>query len=180
MKLVYSKVAHMMFQGLTEQMMTWLSPRGHSSAGVATLTSRSITTNKLYDSISDDGLFMSEIRTWGHTLLLICQGLELKLLMGNYEPYTFDMIVQVNLLKLLIEDSGYFIYDIAFLAVTDTYFLINWLDDSDPDLYDVVSAKLVVPPEEVEILDVIAGTVCRVSYSGQYFKAEVLDKGTCM
>ena len=44
-------------------------------------------------------------------------------------------------------------------------------------MYDVVSAKDVVPPEEVDILDVVPGTVCRASYSGQYYKARIIECG---
>ena len=32
-------------------------------------------------------------------------------------------------------------------------------------------SKSVVPPEDTNILEVSAGTVCRVAYSGQYYKA---------
>lgn len=48
--------------------------------------------------------------------------------------------------------------------IIDTFFLINWLDESDPDLHDVVSAKSVVPPEDVETLDVTGGMICRVFF----------------
>ena len=64
--------------------------------------------------------------------------------------------------------------------IIDTFFLINWLDESDPDLHDVVSAKSVVPPEDVETLDVTEGMICRVFFSGQYFKAKIVDKGMCI
>ena len=48
--------------------------------------------------------------------------------------------------------------------IIDTFFLINWLDESDPDLHDVVSAKSVVPPEDVETLDVTEGMICSVFF----------------
>ena len=59
----------------------------------------------------------------------------------------------------------------------DTYFLINWIDEDEDDLYDVVSTKSVVPPEGTNILNVIAGSVCRVAYSGQYYRAKVINLG---
>lgn len=63
----------------------------------------------------------------------------------------------------------------------DTYFLINWLDDPDgDDLYDMVNSKLVVPPEGTDILDVAPSSVCRVAYSGQFYKAKVLQTGVCV
>lgn len=52
---------------------------------------------------------------------------------------------------------------------------MNWLDDID--LYDVVPSKLVVPPEDTNILEVSPGTVCRVAYSGQFYKARVIECG---
>lgn len=78
----------------------------------------------------------------------------------------------------------YHMYDILkcplLTYVVDTFFLINWLDEEDPNLYDVVAAKLVVPPEEVNILDVTPEMVCRVSYSGEFYKAQVIDRGIRM
>ena len=63
----------------------------------------------------------------------------------------------------------------------DTYFLNNWLDDPDgDDLYDVVNSKLVVPPEGTDILDVAPSSICRVAYSGQFYKAKVLQTGVCL
>ena len=60
----------------------------------------------------------------------------------------------------------------------DTYFLINWLDDPEgDDLYDVVNSKLVVPPDDVDILGVTPGTICKVAYGGSYYKAKVLQIG---
>ena len=45
-------------------------------------------------------------------------------------------------------------------------------------MYDVVSAKTVVPPEDSGILDVTTGMICRVSYTdGCYYKAKIVDKG---
>ena len=49
----------------------------------------------------------------------------------------------------------------------DTYFLVNWLDDPEgDDLYDVVNSKVVVPPDDLDILGVTPGTICEVAYSG--------------
>lgn len=59
----------------------------------------------------------------------------------------------------------------------DTFFLINWLDEVEDDLYDVVPSKNIVPPEDMEILDVAPGTICRAAYSGQFYKAKIVDRG---
>ena len=57
------------------------------------------------------------------------------------------------------------------------FFFVNWLEDEQKDLCDVVPSKSVVPPENINIADVNPGTVCRVAYSGQFYKAKVLQCG---
>ena len=45
-------------------------------------------------------------------------------------------------------------------------------------MYDVVSSKSVVPPEGCSsALDIDPGSVVRVAFSGEYYRAEVLEKG---
>ncbi len=41
----------------------------------------------------------------------------------------------------------------------------------------MVPSKDIIPPEGVDVLDVNAGYVCRVSYSGRFYKAKVIDRG---
>lgn len=36
----------------------------------------------------------------------------------------------------------------------DTYFLVNWLEEEEDDLYDVMSSKCVVPPDDHSILEI--------------------------
>ena len=43
-------------------------------------------------------------------------------------------------------------------------------------MHDVVSAKAVVPPEDLSIMDVVCTNV-RVLYDSQYYKAQVVDCG---
>ena len=64
--------------------------------------------------------------------------------------------------------------------IPDTYFLINWLDEEEDDLFDVVSAKSVVPPEGTDILSLMPYTVCRVGYEGQFYRAQVIERGKNM
>lgn len=52
---------------------------------------------------------------------------------------------------------------------------MNWLDDDG--LYDVVPSKFVVPPEDTSIFEVGPGTICRVAYCGQFYKARVIECG---
>ena len=61
--------------------------------------------------------------------------------------------------------------------IAENYFLINWLDDADPLLYDVVASKAVVPPDSMSIFDVTPGTICKVFFDSQYYKAKVVETG---
>lgn len=49
--------------------------------------------------------------------------------------------------------------------------------DENDDMYDVVSSKAVVPPEGSSILDVVTNTVCRVAFSGEFFRATIVQRG---
>ena len=60
-------------------------------------------------------------------------------------------------------------------CISDIYFLINWI--KEPDLFDVVHSKSVVPPDDMNILDIIPGVVCKVAYSGQFYQAKVIAVG---
>ena len=64
-----------------------------------------------------------------------------------------------------------------FPFVTDSYFLINWIDDADPSLYDVVASKAVVPPDNMSIFDVTPGIICRVFFNSQYYRAKIIESG---
>ena len=64
-----------------------------------------------------------------------------------------------------------------YCVLVDIFFLVNWLEDEENDLYDVVPSKSVVPPENTNIIDVKPGSVCRVAYSGQFYKAKVIQCG---
>ena len=35
-----------------------------------------------------------------------------------------------------------------------------------------------VPPENKNILDITAGTICRVAYSGEFYRAKIIECGT--
>ena len=52
---------------------------------------------------------------------------------------------------------------------------MQWCDESTK--CDVVNSKFVVPPEDVDILEVKAEMVCRVACDGGYHKAKVLEVG---
>ena len=62
------------------------------------------------------------------------------------------------------------------LSFIDRYFLVNWQDE-DGTLHDIVPSKLVVPPDDLTILDVKPGMVCRVSHNGQFYSAKIVRCG---
>lgn len=55
---------------------------------------------------------------------------------------------------------------------------MNWLDreDTDDDLRDV-SARDIVPPKDVSLVDIEVGNECDVLYEGRLYKARVLAIG---
>lgn len=59
----------------------------------------------------------------------------------------------------------------------DRYFLVNWLEEDDRNLYDVVHSKAIVPPKEFDILDIRVESICRVSFDGKFYKARVMGYG---
>ena len=64
----------------------------------------------------------------------------------------------------------------GYYIITDMYLLIKWVEEDE--MYDVVSSKSVVPPEGCSsALDIDPGSVVRVAFSGEYYRAEVLEKG---
>ena len=64
--------------------------------------------------------------------------------------------------------------------IPDTYFLINWLDEEEDNLFDVVSVESVVSPEGTDILSLIPYTVYRVGYAGQFYWSQVIEHGKNM
>ena len=52
----------------------------------------------------------------------------------------------------ILPSTDFVCFTIVTMLPLDTYFLINWLDDPEDDIYDVVNSKLVVPPDDVDIL----------------------------
>lgn len=62
------------------------------------------------------------------------------------------------------------------LYCLEIFFLVKWLEEDE--LYDVVPSKSVVPPEDTNILEMIPGMICKVAYSGQFYKAKVIECGS--
>ena len=69
------------------------------------------------------------------------------------------------------------VYIVSFRGRVDTYYLIKWLEE-DEDLYDVIAAKDVVPPEDCDILDVTPGMICRIMFNSKFYAAKVVTSGS--
>ena len=55
------------------------------------------------------------------------------------------------------------------------YFLIKWLDkEVTDDLRDVVTARDIVSPKDVSLVDIEVNHECEVLYEGRLYKALVL------
>ena len=57
---------------------------------------------------------------------------------------------------------------------------MKWLDredTDDDDLRDVVSARDIVPPKDVSLMDMEVNSECDVLYEGRLYKARVLAIG---
>ena len=59
---------------------------------------------------------------------------------------------------------------------TDRYFLIQRLD-SEPTMYDTVSARDITHPEGVHVLDLKPGDGCQASYEHRHYRVKVIAAG---
>ena len=86
------------------------------------------------------------------------------------------MLILIHDHRLLLVSCSPQSISYSYSSFTDCYFLINWQDE-DGTLHDIVPSKLVVPPEDLTILDVNPGMVCRVSHNGQFYPAKIIERG---
>lgn len=60
---------------------------------------------------------------------------------------------------------------------SERYFLIKWLDSSEPDLYDTVPARDVTPPEGIDVLDLKPGDYCQACYDHRHYRVKIMASG---
>ena len=60
---------------------------------------------------------------------------------------------------------------------TDLYFLIQWTEDADEELFDAVPARDITAPNGKDVLDLIAGDECQASFANTLFPARVVAVG---
>ena len=49
--------------------------------------------------------------------------------------------------------------------------------NEDDDMHDVVPSNKVVPLDDTPIMDVVCGTIVKVLFDSQYYKAQIVDHG---
>ncbi|CAI8020861.1 hypothetical protein GBAR_LOCUS12436 [Geodia barretti] len=60
---------------------------------------------------------------------------------------------------------------------TDLYFLIEWTEDADEELFDAVPARDITVPSGKDVLDLIAGDECQASFANTLYPARVVAVG---
>lgn len=95
----------------------------------------------------------------------------------QHAPTIMAPMFEIDLLMNFSASRARKISEMMSSFLLDTYFCVNWLEKGEEDCFDVVPSKDIIPPEGVDVLDVNAGYVCRVSYSGRFYKAKVIDRG---
>jgi hypothetical protein len=61
--------------------------------------------------------------------------------------------------------------------VKDLYFLIQWTEDADEELFDAVPARDITAPSGKDVLDLIAGDECQASFANTLYPARVVAVG---
>lgn len=64
----------------------------------------------------------------------------------------------------------------SFILETERYLLIQWIDSEDA-MFDTVSARVITPPEGVDVLDLKCGDFCQASYEHRHYKVKVMAAG---
>ena len=59
---------------------------------------------------------------------------------------------------------------------TERYLLIQWIDSEDA-MFDTVPARVITPPEGVDVLDLKCGDFCQASYEHRHYKVKVMAAG---
>ena len=61
-------------------------------------------------------------------------------------------------------------------AFADLLFVVQWIEEHDT-VYDVIQAKNIIPPDDLDILDVKPEVLCRTSYEGRFYKVKIVARG---
>ena len=59
----------------------------------------------------------------------------------------------------------------------DLYFLIQWMEDDEGELFDVVPARDITPATGKDILDLVPDDDCQASYANTLYPARVVAVG---
>ena len=59
----------------------------------------------------------------------------------------------------------------------DLFFVVLWSQEEE-QMYDVIHAKDIIPPPEVDVLDVKEETECRAKFQTKIFDVIIIARGT--
>ena len=62
------------------------------------------------------------------------------------------------------------------ISETERYLLIEWMDGEDA-MFDTVPARVVTPPEGVDVLDLKCGDFCQACYERRHYRVKVVAAG---
>lgn len=65
------------------------------------------------------------------------------------------------------------------ISPTDLYFLIQWLEEEEGILYDVMPARDIVPEEGQDAFSLRPGDECKACFANKQYPARVLATGKC-
>ena len=54
---------------------------------------------------------------------------------------------------------------------------MNWSDEAEDDLYDVVVARDIVPPDGRDVLEIQPGDCCKSVFMGRTYDVKVIEVG---
>ena len=63
------------------------------------------------------------------------------------------------------------------VSPADLYFLIQWLEDDENDLFHAVPGRDITPAEDGDVLSLVPGQECRASFGNQLYPARVVAVG---
>ena len=64
-----------------------------------------------------------------------------------------------------------------YIFLVELHFLIQWLEDEDEPLYDVVPARDIRVPEGSEVVNLAPGDKCGATFDNNLYNAEVVATG---
>ncbi len=64
-----------------------------------------------------------------------------------------------------------------YLCFADLHFVVQWLDGCESPMYDTIQARDLVPPMEMDVLDVTEGVECQARFNQRFYRIRVIASG---